>query len=134
MFRRIFCLLIFAAVLAPHSASAWWNDDWSYRKKVVVNAGAPGAGVTEDLPRAPVLIRLHDGNFKFSDAKDDGSDLRFVAGDDKTPLKYHIDTYDGLLGIALVWVDVPAIRAGANTELWLYYGNAKSPAGADPHG
>src|SRR5262249_37778610 len=53
---------------------------------------------------------------------------------DKTPLKFHIDTYDGLLGIALVWVDVPQIKAGGGTDVWLYWGNANAPAGADPKG
>ena len=134
MLRRILCLLILAAVFVPHSAKAWWNDDWSYRKKITLNAGPQGGALPEDVGRAPILVRLHDGNFRFADAKDDGSDLRFIAGDDKTPLKFHLDTYDALLGIALVWVDVPAIRAGVTTEVWLYYGNANAPVGADPRG
>jgi biopolymer transport protein ExbB len=134
MLRRILCLLVLAAMFAPLDAKAWWNGDWSYRKKITLNAGPQGGGLTEDLARAPILIRLHDGNFQFADAKDDGSDLRFVAADDATPMKFHIDTYDGLLGIALVWVDVPAIRSGGTTEIWLYYGNANAPAGADPRG
>jgi len=137
MFRRLLCLLIAAAFFVPHSAKAWWSDDWSYRKKITVNAGA-GFGVTEDVVRAPILVRLHDGNFRFTDAKEDGSDLRFVAADDTTPLKFHIDMHDGLLGIALVWVDVPAIKAGAASEVWLYYGNANAdgaaPGAADPRG
>ena len=45
-------------------------------------------------------------------AKDDGSDLRFVAGDDKTPLKHHVEKYDSLLGEALVWVSVAEPSAG----------------------
>src|SRR5215475_8625628 len=121
--KRLLCSLIMAAIFVPHSALAWWNDEWSYRKKISINA--QGAA-TEDVNGLPLLVRLHDGNFKFSDAKDDGSDLRFVAGDDKTPLKFHIDTFDGLLGIALIWVDVPQIKAGGTTDIWLYYGNTKA--------
>jgi biopolymer transport protein ExbB len=131
MFTRLVCAFFVAAFAMPHSAFAWWNDEWSYRKKIGINA--QGAA-TEDVSRLPLLVRLHDGNFKFSDAKDDGSDLRFVAGDDKTPLKFHIDTYDGLLGIALVWVDVPVVKVSGSNDIWLYYGNAKAPAGADPKG
>ena len=37
-------------------------------------------------------------------------------GDDKTPLKYHIEKYDSLLGEALVWVAVPNVQAGAKTD------------------
>jgi len=79
-------------------------------------------------------VRLHDGNFKFTDAKEDGSDLRLVAGDDKTPLKFHIEAYDNLLGICFIWVDVPAAAGGGPTEFWLYYNNKNATVGADPAG
>src|SRR5580704_3073409 len=125
--RRFVSLLLLALVLAPSGANAWWNGDWSYRKKITLDAGPMGAALTEDAGRMPVLIRLHDGNFRFTDAKEDGSDLRFVDSDDKTPLKFHIDTYDGVLGIALVWVDMPMVLAGATAEIYLYYGNPKAP-------
>jgi len=81
-----------------------------------------------------VLVRLHVGNFRFGSAKDDGSDLRFVAGDDKTPLKHHIEKFDSLLGEALVWVAVPGLPSGAKTDIWLYYGNKKALATSDPKG
>src|SRR5215510_9055131 len=76
-------------MLLPSKAQAWWNDDWSLRKKIAIDASATGANITDAIGTTPVLIRLHTGNFRFPSAKDDGSDLRFVAGDDKTPLKYH---------------------------------------------
>ena len=72
-----------------------------------------------------VLIRLHDGNFQFrtSAAREDASDLRFVAADDKTVLPYHIEKFDGLLNEDYVWVKVPDIKGGAPVTFWLYYGN-----------
>src|SRR3546814_8064565 len=33
------------------------------------------------------------GNFSFKEVKADGSDLRFVAGDDRTPLKFSIEKW-----------------------------------------
>ena len=81
-----------AAVLigaaAPAAAAGWWQADYAYRTKINLNAQA--AGVTGEVARAPVLIRLHTGNFDFADVKADGSDLRFVAGDDRTPLAFHL--------------------------------------------
>ncbi len=127
-------LLLLGLLLFPHAAKAWWNDDWTYRKQITIDAGAKGAGLVEDAGRMPLLLRLHDGNFDFTNAKDDGSDLRFIADDDKTPLKFHIESYDGTLGIALVWVDVPTIRASAPTKIWLYFGNQSAPDAQDPHG
>ncbi|MDB5608148.1 MAG: hypothetical protein JWP25_5048 [Bradyrhizobium sp.] len=129
-------LLGFVAVLTllPSPAKAWWNDDWQLRKKITIDTSASGANITDPIGATPVLIRLHVGNFRFGSAKDDGSDLRFVAGDDKTPLKHHIEKYDSLLGEALVWVAVPNLQAGAKTDIWLYSGNKKAVATSDPKG
>lgn len=126
--------LVTVLTLLPSPAKAWWNDDWSLRKKITIDASASGANITDPIGATPVLIRLHAGNFRFSSAKDDGSDLRFVAGDDKTPLKHHIEKYDSLLGEALVWVAVPNLQPGAKTEIWLYSGNKKAVATSDPKG
>ena len=126
--------LVTALTLLPSPAKAWWNDDWQLRKKITIDASASGANITDPIGATPVLIRLHVGNFRFGSAKDDGSDLRFVAGDDKTPLKHHIEKYDSLLGEALVWVAVPNLQPGAKTEIWLYSGNKKAVATSDPKG
>ena len=123
-----------ALVCATSPAQAWWNDDWSLRKKITIDTSASGAGITEPVGTQAVLVRLHAGNFRFGQAKDDGGDLRFVAGDDKTPLKYHVEKFDSLLAEALVWVQLPELKPGAKTELWLYYGNKKAIAAGDAKG
>jgi len=136
--RPISKLILGFAVLAlltvSGSAKAWWDGNWSYRKQITVDAGPKGGALPADAGRIPLLVRLHDGNFKFTDAKDDGSDIRFIAGDDKTPLKFHLDMYDGLLGVALIWVDLPAVPAGQTTDIYMYWGNANAPIGGDPKG
>ena len=126
--------LILFAVLWPASASAWWNDQWSLRKKITIDTGASGASVSDAIGTAPVLVRLHVGNFRFGAAKEDGGDLRFVAADDKTPLKHHTEKYDALLGEALVWVSVADLKPGTKSEIWLYYGNPKAPTAVDAKG
>ena len=126
--------LVAVLTLVPSPAKAWWNDEWQLRKKITIDASASGANITDPIGSAPVLVRLHVGNFRFSQAKDDGSDLRFVAGDDKTPLKHHIEKYDSLLGEALVWVAVPNLQPGAKADIWLYSGNKKAVATGDPKG
>jgi biopolymer transport protein ExbB len=131
--RHFFMRLIGAAFAAlalavSGHAADWWNPEWSVRRKITLDvpagADAPGG--------ATVLLRLHDGNFAFAAAKEDGSDLRLVAEDDKTALAFHIEKYDGsLLNEAFVWVRVPALKASAKTTLWLYYGNQKAPPAGD---
>lgn len=110
----------------PGVANAWWQSDWSYRKAITIDMSPKGANVTNFSGRMPLLIRLHSGNFQFDGLADNGADIRFVAADDKTPLNYAIEQYDPVLGVALIWVDVPAMPAGAAQSIWMYYGNKKS--------
>jgi biopolymer transport protein ExbB len=126
--------LLFLAALWPSPASAWWNEQWTLRKKITIDTGPSGAGISDAIGATPVLVRLHVGNFRFGAAKEDGGDLRFVAADDKTPLKHHVEKYDSLLGEALVWVGVPDLKPGAKNDIWLYYGNQKTPAAVDAKG
>ncbi len=130
-------LLICSAGLAMAPASAfasWWNHDWSYRKQITLDASPKGAAIAGDLNEVPVLIRLHDGVLKFSDLNADGSDLRFVADDDKTPLKFHVEKYDSVFNLAFVWVQVPVLKSAAPTSIWMYYGNANATNASDARG
>jgi biopolymer transport protein ExbB len=129
-------MLAIAAVVAlwPAPAAAWWNDQWTQRKKITIDTGASGVGISDPIGTAPVLVRLHLGNFRFGSAKEDGGDLRFVASDDKTPLRFHVEKFDSLLGEALLWVSVPDLRPGAKTDFWLYFGNPKAPGATDAKG
>ncbi len=127
-------VLVAALCAIPTAANAWWQNDWSYRKQITVDTSPKGANIAESAGRVPLLIRLHSGNFSFSDAQDNGADIRFVAADDKTPLAFHIESYDAVLGMASVWVDVPEFPAGATKDIWLYYANKKATAGADAPG
>ncbi|HEY3598831.1 MAG TPA: DUF2341 domain-containing protein [Paraburkholderia sp.] len=116
-------------MLLPGVANAWWQNDWSFRKSITVDTTPKGGNVAESAGRVPLLIRLHSGNFQFDGLQDNGTDIRFVAADDKTPLNYQIEQYDPVLGVALVWVDVPQFPAGAAQNIWMYYGNKKAPDG-----
>lgn len=124
--RVLLSTLAILISLFSTTASAWWNDDWSARKSITLSNPA---GEVSD---APVLIRLHTGNFDFLSAKEDGSDLRVVAGDDATELKFHIEKWDGLNQLALVWVKLPKLTA--TTQAWLYFGNPEAPAASDAKG
>jgi biopolymer transport protein ExbB len=109
-------------VLLSTSAQAWWKPEWTIRKKITVDTGA--AGIKDPVGTTAVLVRLHEGNFQFAGAREDGSDIRFVAADDKTVLKHHVEKFDSVLYEAFVWVQVPDVKPEAQTPIWLYYGNA----------
>ena len=128
-------LLALFAVALPGAAQAWWDDAWSYRMRVVAGGGEEGrpAGEAQAVGRTRVLVRLHQGVFNFNTAKEDGSDLRFVAEDDRTPLRFQLERYDSLMDqVALVWVDVPTLTVGGTgTSFYMYWGNRNAAPAAD---
>src|ERR1700677_1293549 len=114
-------LVTAGALFLPTAAQAWWNNDWTLRKRVTIDTTPNGGGITDPLGTPAVLVRLSDLNF--GAAKEDGSDIRIIAADDKTPLPFHIEKFDSLMGAAFVWVKVPDLKPGAVTTFYLYYGN-----------
>ena len=129
-------ILASTGLFASPNALAWWNDAWAFRKEITFDLSPTGAAINDTVSDAPVLVRLSLGNFAyFNDTKADGSDLRFIAGDDKTPLKFHIERFDPQAQMAFVWVTIPRLTAGVNTDkVFLYYGNKEATAGADAGG
>lgn len=121
------CLL-----LAPALCLAWFNEQWSSRKQISLDAAATGADIQETLSDFPLLIRLHAGNFTyFMDLADQGRDIRFLK-DDKTPLPYQVEQLDAVNEIGLLWVRMPQVRGGVeNDNFWLYYGNSNAADASD---
>jgi biopolymer transport protein ExbB len=132
-FRGIPLLLCLAA--APGLAWSWWNDDWTSRKQITLDASLTGADLRDNVADFPMLVRLHTGNFSyFGEMAEGGKDVRFMA-DDKTPLKFHVEKFDPVNEMALAWVKVPRLEGGASTDgFWMYYGNKEAPEGGDSGG
>lgn len=110
------------------SALAAWNKDWATQQKITIDT----ANIKEAVNQAPVLVRLHSGNFDFTGANVDGADLRFIAADDKTELKYVLEKYDAVNELAVAWVVLPQVSA-ANKDLAisLYTGNESAKTSSD---
>jgi biopolymer transport protein ExbB len=127
-----FCALLALLCLLPMTAQAWWNSDWKFRKKITINTSSTGADVKDSVPSAVVAVRLHSGNFLFTDVKPDGSDIRIVANDDKTPLKYFVEFFDANNQLALIWVQLPSVAPASSGEFfYLYSGNEKVASASD---
>ncbi len=129
---RVLLAAVFLALNA-HTASAWWNPDWSGRVPILVDPTVEGAGLPGEPGEVVILIRLHPGILPFEAVNQDGSDLRFIAADDQTPLDFHLEKFDPVMGEGFAWVRLPATTG--KTNLWLYHGNPQpASAGApDPH-
>ena len=115
-------LLIFASTVQLRAENAWWNPAWTQRQKITLDTGA--ATITDAVGGVTVLVRLFDGNFQFAGAREDGSDLRFVAADGKTILPHQIESYDNLLNEAFVWVKLPEVKPDSKQDFNVYFGNA----------
>jgi biopolymer transport protein ExbB len=130
--KRLLPLLLLLLLLPAVAQATWWNSDWKFRKKIQVNTSPTGADLKEAPGGATVAVRLHSGNFLFTDAQTDGADLRFVAGDDKTPLHYFVEFFDATNQLALVWVQLPQVTPGVSTDsFYLYSGNDKAKDGGE---
>ncbi len=133
--KRFFLFLVLGFFI-PASAMAWWNDEWSYKKKISLETQVltqSGASIPND---AYALIRLHTGNFGyFLELAEQGQDFRVLAADEKTPLKFFIDKLDVINEMALIWVKLPSDMASLpEPAVWLYFGNPKAADAQDAPG
>lgn len=127
--KRFFALVLSTLLFWPVLAQAWWDQAWPNRQKITLDTQA--AGVAADVSDVPVLLRLSTGNFDFLGINPDGSDIRFVAEDDKTVLPHQIERLDSTNELAFIWVKVPRMASGNATQhIWLYSGNEAAPAAA----
>ncbi len=129
--KKLFVLLL--ALALPLTAHAWWNESWTARRAVVIDTSAEtGVAPAGAVSNLTVPVRLHSGNFDFLGAKLDGSDLRFLAADDLTPLNFHIERYDATEELALVWVQLPQLAPQmADQKVYAYFGNVSATAAAN---
>ncbi len=125
MFKPLRTALITLAAVLPLAAQAWWNADWPVRTRIVLSTTAAGVETKEPVANLPLAVRLHSGNFDFLAAKPDGSDLRVLAGDDKTPLAFRIERFDPTNELAVLWVLMPTVApASEQNVVHVYAGNA----------
>jgi biopolymer transport protein ExbB len=125
--KKSIVLAALCAGIFSSSAHAWWNADFKQRTKVTLNTTAQGIETKEALSGVVVPVRLHSGNFDFLTAKADGADLRVVAADDKTPLKFWVERFDGANELGVVWVQLPSVAPGTDKNaIFVYSGNEKA--------
>ena len=126
--HRITAWLCAALLALPLLALA---ADEAHSRKLSFDTTAKGGAIDANVNQLPVLVRLHSGNFTFAEARPDGSDLRFFADDDKTPLKFFIERFDATNELAAIWVSLPVLTANSkNDAIRVHWGKPDaSPAG-----
>lgn len=109
----------FFLVLITGFALASTTDACSQEITITENSG-------ENLTGYQVPIYLNSSNFNFSQANEDGSDLRFSSGG--RSLNYWIETWDPEAEKALIWVRIPFLPANSNITLLMKCGNSAATA------
>ena len=78
-----------------------------------------------------MLVSFADANLA-SIARADGGDILFTASDGVTRLSHEVERYTTAGGRLAAWISVPALAAGGDTLLYIYYGNPSAPAPPAP--
>ena len=59
----VLLLSLLAGCLLSGTAQAWWNQDWTLRKRITIDTTANAGGISDNIGTTQVLIRLADFNF-----------------------------------------------------------------------
>jgi len=90
-------------------------------------ANLPASASVKDFP---LLVRLDEDFFDFSQAQSRGQDIRFSAPDGK-PLVHQIEQWDAKAGTAAIWVRIPEIKGGATQEIKVRWGDRSAKCKSD---
>ena len=121
-----FALLVLFYMLATAEADAQWVPGYTYKSKITLNGSQIcGAGTHTNFP---VLVQLTANFLKTAPtglvANANGYDIIFTAADQTTILSHQVDYYNSAAGTYSAWVNIPTLAGGADTDIYMYYGNA----------
>lgn len=112
------------------TGGSWFGQGtWTVRRPITVDHTLVAANLTD----YPLLVQMTDSSL-IGAAQADGHDLVFVAADSITRLDYDIESWNSATGTLTAWVRIPSLSATADTELYLYSGNAGAANQEDPVG
>jgi hypothetical protein len=96
---------------------------WHHQIHIALNTTASGADIAENVVNFPVLIRLNEANFDFTQAALRGTDIRF-SGRNNTPLPCEIERWDPENRRAEIWVKMDTIFGNSSTQfITMYWGS-----------
>ena len=109
-------LYVLGYTLGGACAQPWWDDNWGARRRLTFDNSSRGA-----LNDFPVMLCIDSSKIDYN--KTDGDDLRFVDDNDTDLLNHEVELWDET-GTSYVWVKVPQIDGGSNSDfIYMYYDN-----------
>jgi hypothetical protein len=107
---------------ATSAQAAWYDSNWQYRKKLTIDYTKVGA----TLSHFPVLVSLSSDSDLAAHARSDGYDILFTSSDGTTKLDHEIESCTTATGALVAWVRIPSLSNSADTDIYMYYGNASA--------
>ena len=111
----LFCSGFLSQALAQYG-------DWKHSGSMYLVTDSAGADLPASavLKNFPVLVRLNEDYFSFSQAKTGGKDVRFSS--EGKPLDFQIERWDAERGEADIWVRIPIIRGKDQQAIQMHWG------------
>jgi hypothetical protein len=91
------------------------TNDFSFNKKIYINTTESGVYIDEDIEDFPLLIRLNELNFSFTNVKDEGLDIMFRDMDGKD-LNFEFEYWNKEDKKAEIWVLMPLIKKDSDEQ------------------
>ena len=90
-YSAVYVLAIMFMSMLPSAANGqgWYNNSWSFRKAITIDACKVGAGTHVNFP---LLINRADADLRVN-AQADADDLLFTLSDGTTNLSHEIESY-----------------------------------------
>jgi Concanavalin A-like lectin/glucanases superfamily/Domain of unknown function (DUF2341)/Carbohydrate esterase, sialic acid-specific acetylesterase len=125
MIKKLSWALVFFAVVLQTAQAQY--ELWQHSGNLTILTTPEGANLSPsaEVHDFPLLVRLDRDWFDFGQAKPNGDDIRFSAGNG-APLRYQIDEWDAAKGTASIWVRIPRIRGNERQEITLHWGSANA--------
>ena len=109
-------------------AAEGWYTGWGFRQRITIDSSY----VAADLADYPVLItEATAGGSLFANALANGDDILFTSSNGVSRLSHEIEDYDAVGGKLAAWVRLPFLSGSADTDIYIYYGNASASCQED---
>ncbi len=105
------------------TTTGWYDTAWLYRRKITIDS----TQVSSTQSNFPVLVTEDnfDSHF-FSNVNTNGTDLVFTSSDGTTVLNREVVSVSTTASTMQAWVNVPSVSSAADTDIYVYYGNASA--------
>jgi hypothetical protein len=113
-------IIVFFCMGVTSAFSSGDSGDWKYGREITIREQS---GTLLDFYSLPVT--LNAGNFDFSKANPNGSDIR-VTDHEGYERAFWIEEWNSSALTAKLWISVPRIPANGEVAMRLYYGNPKA--------